>query len=62
MQKMQRMATRPGFAAKSSFFQLCERAGPVVFMVVVAVTFDDVGGSVVTWETVSLDVWLVVVV
>lgn len=64
IQKMQMMATRPGFVSKSCFPHSCERPELVVFTEVVAVTFgeSDAGGSVDLWETVSLDVWLVVVV
>lgn len=61
---MQRMATRPGFPAKPPFPHTSGGAGVVEFTVVAAVAFDDsdTGGSVGLWETVSLDVWLVVAV
>lgn len=63
IEKMHRMATRPGCAAKSPLSHLCVIPGLVVFTVVVAVPFgdSDAGGSVDLWGTVSLDVWCPVV-
>lgn len=59
IQKMQMTATSPGLSAKSPLSQTGERAELVVFTVV-AFGGRDVGGSVDFWETVSLDVWLMV--
>lgn len=62
-QKMQMIATRPGFDARSSFSQ--SEPVSVVFTVVVAVMFGDADadGSVVSvGKAVSFDVWLFAVV
>lgn len=65
IQKMQMIATRPGFDARSSFFQSGDKPVSVVFTVVVAVMFGDAdadGSAVSVGKAVSFDVWLFAVV